>query len=119
VGFKDDIEALTSRVASARVIARAIVEGQIAKRALMTDKLPNTAGLATAIDKLTEAIESDAKKRLERVEEMHAKRQRVFAKADERLNARDASLDAADAALEQLDAALGDNGGPKLPTSDG
>lgn len=78
----------------------------------MSDKMPHTAALAGEIDKLTSAIEADAQKRIERVQGLHAKRERVFKKADARLNARDASLDQADAALDALDAALGDNGAP-------
>jgi hypothetical protein len=85
----------------------------------MTDKLPNLGGVAAAIDKLTSAIEDDAQKVLKKVEGVHAKRQRVFEKADARLAARDAALAAADAALDKLDESLGDNGGPPLPTSDG
>lgn len=80
----------------------------------MADRMSNVSGLASAIDKLTFAIEADAKKRLERVQTIHEKRQRVFDKADAKLNARDASLDAADAALDKLDQMLGDNGGPTL-----
>lgn len=86
----------------------------------MTDKLPNLGGVASAIDKLTSAIEDDAQEILKKVDAVHAKRGVVFGKAKERLAARDAALDAADAALDKLDAALGDNGAPKeLPTSGG
>ena len=82
----------------------------------VSDKMPNLGGIAGAIDKLTSTIEADAQKVLERVDGVHAKRQRVFGKAHERLAARDKALDEADAALDKLDAALGDNG---APTSDG
>lgn len=85
----------------------------------MTDKLSNLGGLAAELDKLTAAIEADAKKRIERVAGLHAKRERVFAKVDARIDTRDVALDEADAAFDKLDQMLGDNGGPALPTSDG
>ena len=84
----------------------------------MPSKMPKTAALAAEIDKLTDAIEGDAQKRLDRIEGLHAKRRLVFGKADERLDARDASLDEADAALEALDAAMGDNGAPTSSSSE-
>lgn len=115
-------EAVLPRNIEAELIARTMqmrIEriGFRVKEMQMADKMPNTTGLASAIDKLTFAIEADAKQRLERVQAIHEKRQRVFGKADAKLNARDASLDAADAALDKLDEALGDNGGPTLGDS--
>jgi hypothetical protein len=113
--LRRQIERLTERVSSARIVARAIIEGQEAKRRLgMTDKLPNLGGIAGALDKLTSAIESDAQKFLQKIEGVHAKRARVFAKADDTLTARNAALDETEAALDKLNAALGDNGGPSL-----
>ena len=85
----------------------------------MADKFPNLGGIATAIDKLTHAIEDDAKDILKKIEGVHEKRGRVFDKAKTKIATRTAALESAEAALDQLDAALGDNGGPPLPTSDG
>lgn len=100
-----------------RMLQAAIKEfGKQQQSSRMSTKMPNLEGVSVAIDKLTSAIEDDAKAALEKVETMHGKRKRVFGKANERIAARDAALDAADAALDKLDAALGDNGGP---TSDG
>jgi hypothetical protein len=113
--LKTQIEALTDRVVAAQPIARALVELQIIKRpSLMTSKLPNLGGVASAIGKLTSAIEDDAKKFLEKVETVHAKRERVFKKAHDKVAVPDAELDAADQAFDQLDEALGDNGGPPM-----
>ena len=85
----------------------------------MTEKMSNLDALAGEIDKLTTAIEGDAKKRIEKIAGVWAKKDRVFAKADTKIDARDAAIDATDKALDKLDAALGDNGGPALPTSGG
>ena len=100
---------------------QAIAEGQVAQVAIVKKaaglpmtKMPNLSGVSSAIDKLTHAIEDDAKTILAKVEALHDKRRRVFGKAHEHADARDAALDAADEALDKLDAALGDNGGPTL-----
>lgn len=85
----------------------------------MADKFPNLNGLGSAIEKLNSAIEDDAKARLEKIEGLHEKRKRVFAKADSKIGQRDALLEAADQAFDKLDAALGDNGGPPLGGSSG
>lgn len=112
--LRTQIEDYTDRLISQRIVVQAIVEGEEAKRQLkqMTDKLPKLAGIASALDKLTDAIEADAEKRLNKIEAVHAKRERVMTKADQKIDARDKAVDAFDDALDRLDKALGDNGGP-------
>jgi uncharacterized protein with PhoU and TrkA domain len=89
------------------------------KEQIMPEKFANLQGVASAIDKLTSAIEDDAKEVLEDIASVHEKRKQVFGKAKERIAVRKAALEAANHALEKLDEALGDNGGPTLPTSGG
>lgn len=57
--LKSQIEDLTDRVSSARVIARALVEGEQAKKQLMADKLL-IKGLAEAVQAAKKSI-ADAK----------------------------------------------------------
>lgn len=106
--------------AAAALLAPLVIErAQLVKDIRMADKFPNLSGVAGAIDKLTHAIEDDAKAVLAKIEEVAGKRTRVFNKAQSKIVVRDAALDEADQALDKLDAALGDNGGPPLPTSGG
>ena len=51
------------------------------KAAGLPMKMPNLSGVASAIDKLTSAIEDDAKLVLEKVDSITEKRKRVFTKA--------------------------------------
>lgn len=80
-------------------------------------KLPNLAGITSAIDKLTSAIEDDARKLVERdVPLVEARRSEVMAKARARLGDRRDALEGLAKELDKLDAALGDNSGEARDT---
>src|ERR1700722_8433908 len=76
----------TEAIAEGRATQVAIAR----KEAGLPMKMPHLSGVASAIDKLTSAIEDDAKLVLEKVDSITEKRKRVFTKANERADARNA-----------------------------